>query len=275
MAYLTDYHVHSRFSIDAGGSVLDFARAAHHANLAEICLTEHVDFVAGDPSTGFFSPAGYLLALSRAEQRIGSVVTIRRGIELGIEPETIDQSKQVAREAYFSRLDFVIGSVHTVGGNSLHDEYFHRRTRLGAYEDYFSSIRKAVADTGGLHLFDVIGHFDVAKRYAPPPYASGWLEEVWDLVQELLKDLVSHGIGLEINTSGLRQSPKEQFPTLRILKAYRDLGGEILTIGSDSHSPEALAGAVPALLLAREAAKAAGFVRVTTFHGRKPSFVDL
>jgi histidinol-phosphatase (PHP family) len=141
--------------------------------------------------------------------------------------------------------------------------YFAQRSVCEAYQPYFAEVRRAV-ESG---LFDLIGHFDIAKRYGVRCYGPFDLSLFAAEVRESLELAVERGVGLEINTSGLRQAPHETYPGLEVLRWYRELGGRILTIGSDAHLVKDLGkGISDALDLAREA----GFEAITLFEKREP-----
>jgi histidinol-phosphatase (PHP family) len=143
------------------------------------------------------------------------------------------------------------------------ERYFARRSVREAYQPYFAEARRAV-ESG---LFDLIGHLDLAKRYGVRYYGPFDLSLFAAEIREILKLAVERGVGLEINTSGLRQAPHETYPGLEVLRWYRELGGQVLTIGSDAHSVKDLGkGIAEAFGLAREA----GFEAVTLFEKREP-----
>jgi histidinol-phosphatase (PHP family) len=143
------------------------------------------------------------------------------------------------------------------------ERYFARRSVREAYQPYFAELRQAV-ESG---LFDFIGHLDLAKRYGVRYYGPFDLSLFAAEVRDILKLTVESRVGLEINTSGLRQAPHETYPGLAVLRWYRKLGGRILTVGSDAHSVKDLGkGIAEALGLARKA----GFEAVTLFEKREP-----
>jgi histidinol-phosphatase (PHP family) len=143
------------------------------------------------------------------------------------------------------------------------ERYFAQRSVREAYQPYFAEVRRAV-ESG---LFDLIGHLDLAKRYGVRYYGPFYLSLFAAEIREILKLAVQRGVGLEINTSGLRQSPHETYPGLEVLRWYRELGGQILTVGSDAHSVEDLGKDInEALDLAREA----DFETITLFERREP-----
>jgi len=275
MAYLVDYHIHTDFSIDAEGSPVEFARAAAGAGLSEICFTDHMDFLTYDESHGFFRPHEYLSALQRTRGEAGKKLQVKAGMELGIEPETIDQAAGVAGQEYFRTLDFVIGSVHGVEGRLLGNGYFEGKSSREACRKYLADLSTGLSAVAAKSAIDVVGHLDLVKRYAPWQPDKKWFDESRDIFEAIIEMIVEQGIGLEVNTSGFRQRPLEQFPSVEILNIYRERGGEILSIGSDSHSPGTLVRSVGFCRQALDAIRAAGFRYFTVFDRRKPRFIPL
>jgi histidinol-phosphatase (PHP family) len=196
-------------------------------------------------------------------------LAIRIALEVTYQASREEEIERFLRD---KELDYVIGSVHLVEDGQewamVSEEgrckrYFARRSMREAYRPYFAEVRRAV-ESG---LFDFIGHLDLVKRYGVRYYGPFDLSLFATEVREILKLAVERGVGLEINTSGLRQAPHETYPGLEVLRWYRKLGGRILTVGSDAHSVEDLGkGITEALNLAREA----GFETITLFEKREP-----
>ncbi len=275
MSYLVDYHLHTEFSIDAEGSPLDFVRAGVDAGLSEICFTDHMDFLTYDESHGFFRPHEYLRALQVARDEAGKKLQVKAGMELGIEPEIVGQAVTAAGQEYFRTLDFVIGSVHGVEGRLLGNGYFEGKSSREACRKYLADLNTGLGAVAAVHAIDVVGHLDLVKRYAPWQPDEKWFDESRDLFEAIIEMIVRQGVGLEVNTSGFRQRPLKQFPSVEILDIYRKRGGEILSIGSDSHSPAMLVRSAHFCRRAFDAITAAGFRYFTVFDSRKPRFIPL
>jgi histidinol-phosphatase (PHP family) len=151
---------------------------------------------------------------------------------------------------------------------SAAEAYFGKHSQRQAYLPYFEELLRA-AHSG---LGDLLGHFDLVKRYGVAHYGRFEPATFAEEIRTVLRAAVEAGVGLEINASGLRQAPGEPYPGLAVLRWYRELGGEILAIGSDAHRVEHLAaGTDQALALAR----AAGFTAITTFEARAPRWIAL
>ena len=77
---------------------------------------------------------------------------------------------------------------------------------------------------------------DAIKR--DDPYGEYEDDQIEDILMEILKKAISDGKGIEVNTSNFRYHLSDQTPSRKILKMYYDLGGKILTFGSDTHQKE-------------------------------------
>jgi histidinol-phosphatase (PHP family) len=168
--------------------------------------------------------------------------------------------------------DFIIISSHESQGADLwyHEStYFAGKEKREVYTAYFEEVLQNVK---AMDAFSVYGHLDFIRRYGG--YADNSLEyaDYRDVVDAILAALIEKGKGLEINSSGFRYGLGQTHPQVSILKRYRELGGEIITVGSDAHKPECIA---EEFAQCREALDAAGFKAVTLFRGMKPVFVDL
>jgi histidinol-phosphatase (PHP family) len=270
---LLDLHVHSTCSVDGTSSIAEYARRAAEMDLVEVGFCEHADFDPRDLGYGYLEPWRYDAEI--AEARAGAPsIRLLQGVEItyqsNLEAEIGDW---LAGHSW----DMVVSSVHLVDyadGWALISEphaiegYFASHSEREAYIPYFEELLRAARSSLG----DVLGHFDLVKRYGTAAY--GRFEPVVfeDEVRSVLGAVIEAGMGLELNASGIRQRPGEPYPGLEILRWYREMGGEVLTAGSDAHHADDLgAGVGEALALAR----ATGFRAVTTFEARKPRWMDL
>lgn len=159
-------------------------------------------------------------------------------------------------------LDFIIGSVHNINSIKLRLT-MPSKTKSKIYEDYFNEILAMVK----IADIDVIGHLDLMKRYAFADYGNYEFEDYKDIIEEILTIAIKRNIGLEINTSGLRNKVNEVYPKIEILNLYKMLGGTIITIGSDSHSTD---DCFSYCKQSYDLLKAYGFEKIYTFTKRCP-----
>ena len=267
-----DAHGHTHRSPDSDVPIDDYARQAVERNIAEIAVTDHIDFDPSAPAFDFSTFAQRERKVRDAAERWGPLgVAIRFGVEVTWDRRwEADIRDHLARHAY----DFVIGSVHVYrdsvfsAGNV--GPWVAAQGRLAdVVAPYFDEVT-AGATTG---LFDAMGHIDFVKRYLVPHVTPAQLAAAPDLYEPILRALVESGTALEVNTSGLRQDAGESYPSAAIVARFRELGGERITIGSDAHRAEHFAWALDE---GYAAARAAGFGAMTFRRGGEtPAIVEL
>jgi histidinol-phosphatase (PHP family) len=272
MVTAADLHVHSTCSADGESSIADHARQAARLGLAEVGFCEHADFDARDRSYGTLDLARYDRELAEARAMVPGV-ELRQGVEITFQAGLVATIRPWLAA---HRWDYVVTSVHLVdyadgwaiiSDPTATDAYFRDHSQRQAYLPYFEELLRAVLSGLG----DVLGHLDLVKRYGADVYGPFEPAAFEEEIRAVLQAMVERGMALEVNTSGLRQPPGEPYPALTVLRWYRELGGELLTLGSDAHHTHHLgAGLAEGAALAR----AAGFSAVVTFEGRRPHLVD-
>jgi histidinol-phosphatase (PHP family) len=240
--------------------------AAVRLGLREICFTEHVDFVPEDESTGFFDPTAYFAEIVRCRAMFDGQLTIRAGAEIG-ESHRFREQQNVLTSNY--PFDFILGSLHWVGSDIVMEPgYFADQSREKGYSRYFDELL-TLARSGD---FDCLSHLDVPKRYGFPSHGAFDSAEFAEPIRAVLAACIARGVGIELNTGSMRRTEGDPSPSPEVLGWYRELGGEILTLGSDAHRPTQIAHEFDrALAMIR----AAGFTHLTTFEARRPSFVAI
>lgn len=284
---LADYHVHSAFSDDSSYPVEDVCRDAVRLNLDEICFTDHVDYGV-KPDADELSPAPggegvshnvdyerYFPELEAARERFAPLgsgcdeggLSVRIGLELGVQSHELTRNRALV-ERYRSRMDFAILSLHQVGDLEFWNGDFQRgRTRDEYNLAYYEELLRVVE---GFSDYSVLGHLDLIRRYDPE--GSYPFEKTRDVVAAILERVIADGKGIEVNTSSFRYGLPDLQPSAEILGLYRDLGGRIVTVGSDSHAPAHLGSYIG---LAKKRLAALGFVEYCTFNAWEPAFWPL
>jgi histidinol-phosphatase (PHP family) len=270
---LVDLHVHSSCSADGVSSIGDHARRAEALGLAEVGFCEHADFDPRDRGYDSLDLTRYDREFAAAQATV-SGVRLRQGVEITYQAE---REGEIRAWLAAHPWDYVVASIHLVDyadGWAIISEprameaYFTTHSQRQAYVPYFEEVLRAVRSG----LADVLGHFDLVKRYGVRRYGPFDPLAFEEEVRAVLRAAVEEGVALEINTSGLRQSPREPYPGLVVLRWYRQLGGELLTVGSDAHHSDDLgAGVAEALAVAR----AAGFRAIATFARQRVHWLDL
>jgi histidinol-phosphatase (PHP family) len=268
-----DLHVHSTCSVDGVSSIVEHARRAWDQGLAEVGFCEHVDLDPRDQSYSFLDLARYDREMAAARVAVPGV-RLRQGVEI-----TYQAGLEGELHAWLADhpWDYVVVSVHLVDyddGWAIVSEpdvmgaYFAGHSARHSYVPYFEELLRA-ARSG---LGDVLGHLDLVKRYGVAQYGPFAPTAFEEEIRAVLRAAIAAGVGLEINTSGLRQSPGEPYPAMTVLRWYRDLGGEVLTVGSDAHRAADLGVGISGAL---ELARQAGFRAIATFEGRRVCWLDL
>ncbi len=230
-----DYHTHHDRCGHARGCIEDYVQAALAAGLEEIGISDHapIYWMEGDhPLPGTAMPRsaleGYVEEVLRLRRRYEGRIRVLLGLESDYEPGFEDTYRDVLSRYPF---DYVIGSVHFVGGYHI---YQKQRWDAGAdpaevYAAYFDRVRRS-ARSG---LFDVLGHITGITVYGEQPPAD-LLERELDLTARTIAET---GTAIEINTSGIRKGQGHPFPMAAMLRRCREAGVPI-TYGSDAHTPE-------------------------------------
>lgn len=269
MALQSDFHVHSSFSGDCDIPMDNMIQAAINTGLKQICFTEHQDFdypvYPGVPQGMFqVNTDSYLFDLIRLREKYRGQIRVLFGIELGMQPHLAKVHDGYCQAYDF---DFIIASSHLCNKKDPYfPEFYEGRTEEEAYREYFSSILENIR---AFQNFDIYGHLDYIVRYGPNKDADYSYEKYQDILDSILMLLIANGKGLEINTGGLKYGLKEPNPCTGILKRYRTLGGELITVGSDAHKPEFLGFAFDR---AAELLQVCGFSYYTTYENRLPQF---
>ncbi|TAH68157.1 MAG: histidinol-phosphatase HisJ family protein [Anaerolineaceae bacterium] len=235
-----DFHVHSNFSSDCKASMEEMINQGIRQGLKTLCFTDHMDF--DYPSIYSYSFGmeieDYLKELRLMKEKYESQIEILTGIELGIQPHVTNQMETLINKYPF---DFIIGSVHVVDKvDPYYPEYWEKRSEEEGILRWFEAMNEGYKSFQGFH---VCGHIDYIVRYAPSSkvkyneYSYAFYSDVLD---EILKTLLKYGKGIEVNSSGFKYGLGHPHPKTEILERYKELGGEIITIGSDAHQPEHL-----------------------------------
>lgn len=259
----TDFHCHSNYSQDCRETPEQLLSAAEQKQIDILTITDHADFVPGD---SIFDPATYLTNL-RQLASTNTKVRLMAGVELGIQAAHAERCRSFIAGHNF---DFIIASMHrALELDFYYGEFYEQHKNVHeCWQIYLEESLKAVK---AFSDFDIFGHLDIIRRYN---LTRGTLipDELQPALDELLIWLIEHHKGIEINTSGKRYGLESFHPHPVILKRYRQLGGEIVTIGSDSHGSANLGEGFNEAV---ELLKACGFKRLAWFSQRELHFADL
>ena len=264
-----DFHLHTYFSGDSDTPMEEMILKGIDLGLSEMCFTEHMDLdypvSEADPCGKFeCNIDSYLYELLHLRTKYEDRIRILFGLELGLQPHLMRRHAILTKSYDF---DFIIGSSHLCNGKDpYYPSFYENRPEEEAYGEYFQSI---IDNIKKFKNFDVYGHLDYVVRYGPNKDLNYSYAGYRHLLDSVLTLLIDEGKGIEVNTGGLCKGLKDLHPCTDIIRRYKELGGEIITIGSDAHKPEDIA---------RDFDRAArvlldcGFKYYTTFANRLPEF---
>lgn len=226
-----DLHIHSSISPDCRTLLENQIDAACKLGIETIAITEHWDFDRWHPDSGFTINERSAQAL----KSVNSQTEVLFGAELAFHKHFEEYARHYVS---VTPLDFVLGSVHELGTLNISEleeakELFELHGKK-TFDIYFD----AVTYLANSLLFDSLAHIDIVKRFALEGGYAFKVKDYKSVICDILDLLAKHGKALEINTSGLRQSPQEQFPSFQVVEWFLERNGEYITIGSDAHRPE-------------------------------------
>lgn len=261
-----DYHMHSSFSNDSKTDMEDMIKKSIDLGLKEICFTDHVDYDLANDFDWGIDYDKYFEKLDFFKSKYANQISIKKGIELGLQKQIITKCSNDANKYPF---DFIICSLHAIDRIDLYfGEFFKDKTQHQAYEAYFKELYNIVKNYKD---YSVLGHLDLVKRYGD--YKNILDDSLFsDIIEAILKQVIQDGKGIEINTSCYRYNLPDLTPSRSIINMYKDLGGEIITTGSDSHHPSQIAYQFDYIY---SYLKEVGFNHVCKFTNMKPEFVNI
>jgi len=271
---LWDTHMHSRFSGDSEAEPEAMIKAAMDKGLSGICFTDHLDYdFMEEPGLFELDIPAYRDRILTIQKEYEERFPVNFGIEIGLQTHLVERNNAAIDSADF---DFVIGSSHVVDGiDPYYPPYFENKTDEQAHRRYFESVLENINMTDAVGNgvdYDVYGHLDYIVRYGPNQDKNYTYQKYADIIDEILRTLIRKDKGIEVNTGGLGKGIREQNPCFDIIRRYHELGGEIITLGADAHTPDRVAqhfDIIPDLL------KKAGFEYFTVFTARTPCFMKL
>ncbi|WP_167959322.1 histidinol-phosphatase HisJ family protein [Anaerosporobacter faecicola] len=265
----SDYHMHSSFSDDSEATMDSMIQRSIELGLHTICFTDHMDLdFPIEFGGGFiFNTEIYVERLAALREKYADKINILCGVEYGLRPYLKDAFHHLTEVNTF---DFIIGSSHLVGKiDPYQPSYWEGITEEQGITKYLEAI---YANVKTFDDFDVYGHIDYAVRYAPNRNKNYSYEKYADLIDAIFTTLIQKGKGIEVNTAGYKYGLGHPHPQTDLLKRYKELGGELITIGSDAHKPEHIGYD---FVKAEDLLKSLGYSYYTIYQNRKPEFITL
>ncbi len=264
----SDFHMHSHHSGDCKAPMKDMIESAIEKGLTEICFTEHLDLDYPEPPD--LPPDAFELDISSYNKELTALrveyrdrITIRYGIEIGMQSQVAKENQAAADSSPF---DFIIASQHLV---DKRDPYYPDFWAPDTVENIFKRFFEQTLENLKLFTnYDVLGHLDYISRYVPKGDTTYSYERFADQIDAILMHLIKNDKGLDVNSKVLAHSDTlPPNPCPEVLKRYRELGGRIITFGSDAHTPDRIACGFDKI---HQIALDAGFSEYYTYEARTP-----
>ena len=254
-----DYHMHSKFSSDGDSTPDAMCHQAIKLGIPEIGFSEHWDVGPYENKPRFLKVKSWFKEIERLRSRYAGKLVIRAGLEIA-EPHR--HPRETAEVLSRGAFDYAFGSVHFVGPHFMFDErYFRAHTADEVYESYFVEVDEMLLSSD----IDIVAHLDVPVRTAKP--ILGFDPRRYEqLIRRILRRIIDRGLGLDINTAGLRKNANNLMPDPLILGWYAEMGGKRVTLGSDAHKSSQVG---LHLDQAVTAIRAAGISTITQFEHRQ------
>lgn len=264
---MKDCHVHTNISHDGISTFKEYIEIAKEKNVDEITFTEHWDDYTGlDTNLKTLDLKEYRKEYLKYKN--DSILKTNFGIEIGLQPDIVEKVETIIKQYPF---DFVIGSSHITCKKdmAMDKSFFSGLSRKDAYLKYFEEVFQNIKL---YNEFDVYGHIDYVVRYGGYSKKKIDYEEFSEILDEILLLLIKKDKGIEVNTSGLRYNLGTPHPNIDIIKRYKDLGGKIITVGSDAHKADDL---VNNFNIVFDMLENIGVKEIAFYHNRKPDFYKI
>ena len=265
MKYI-DHHVHTRYSFDSEASIEEYLINGKRMGLQYIIFTDHQDFGTNEKNfVPLIDYGEYIHTMEKLEKEYQLPINI--GVEIGYEK---DHKGEIRSFLNKYPIDFVIASIHYGDGGDFYEgSFFNGMNRRESYGRYFELVLEMVEN---FHDYDVVGHLDYITRYGPFKNRYYEYQEYKDIIDRILKAIIKNNKGIEVNTSGLREKEGRLYPKVELLERYKELGGRVITIGSDAHSSE---GYYAGLKEAKGLLKSLGYNKIYYFENRIGITIDI
>lgn len=265
---MKDCHVHTTLSHDGKSSIEEYLNIAEEKNVDEITFTEHYDIYDG-VETKLTTLDVDKCKEEYLKRKDDSKVKTNFGIEIGLRPESFPKIRNMVISHDF---DFIIGSSHITCKKdmSMDPTFFEGLSAKEAYMKYFNEVLENIKKY--YYEFDVYGHLDYVVRYGNYGIKQINYDDFKDVLDTILMTLIRKDKGIEINTSGFRYGVGQPHPCFDIIKRNKELGGKIITVGSDAHQAKDLASHFE---IVYQMLETVGYDEVAIYHHRKPDFVKI
>lgn len=260
---LSDYHIHTNYSPDSSCNMEDYITQAISLGYKDICFTDHIDY--GTPFCFNCDIKNYLKDIKYYQEKYKELIKIKFGMEFGIQAHHTKYFQNIFNKYNF---DFIILSFHLINDKDLWDRSFQKgKTQIQYNREYYEEIYKT---TQVYNNYSVLGHLDLIRRY--DDFGEMPFEFNKEIIEAILLNIINQEKGIELNTSSFRYKLNDLMPSIDILKFYRELGGKIITIGSDCHYLNHFGYKIKDMKILL---KSIGYKYFCVFDKMKPEFINL
>ena len=279
---LADYHIHSKYSDDSEEEMEIIVLSAIEKGFYEICFTDHVDYGVKIEHKEYLKLddrkkkvtnsnvdyPNYFKEIEELQEKYRNSIKIKKGLEFGMQVHTVPQFQKLFNQY---EMDFVILSCHQVGNMEFWTGDFQKGKTPDEYNrEYYNEIYDVINTYDN---YSILGHLDLIQRYNKEFEGNVYpLEKNREIIEKILKKVIEKGKGIEVNTSSFAYGLDDLTPAEEILKMYYNLGGKVITVGSDSHRAKDVGRHITYIY---EKLKEIGFKDICTFEKMKPVFHTL
>lgn len=268
----SDVHVHTYFSSDSIVEIDEQLDRAIKRGMEYVCITDHQDY--DYPlwhSSYILSETGeidsYLKKLQEKKEEYLDRIKLLIGIEYGLQSHLAERINHEYKKYPF---DMVIGSTHCFSGRDTEDQTLYEgRAKEIAIREYFQTELDNIRNIDG---YDTIGHLDFVLRDCPGKNEGFTYAKYAEVLDEILLTAIRKNKAVEINTKSLVIGMRDSSPGKDVFKRYRELGGTLVTFGSDAHFPERIGDCFD---IAGEILKEVGFNYYCVYKAHQPIFMPL
>lgn len=267
MKFIIDSHIHTDYSPDCNAKMEDIVIKAVELGLKKITFTDHVDYDSPDELfVGEIDYSEYMKEIKYLRDKYKEI-EILMGVEIGYQPHLNNKLNEFIKSYPF---DFVICSMHSCEGLDLYNgDFFKGKTQTQSYMRYFESVKHCIETYDN---YDVYGHLDYIVRYGSFDNKKLRYEDFKEIIDEILGMIIQKGKGIEVNTSGFRYNLNATHPNTDIVRRYIEMGGTIITIGSDAHKTDNICRDFEQTI---KILKSIGVKKIAQFKNRIPSFIKI
>ena len=261
-------HVHSDFSHDCNAPMEKMCESAIASGLYGICVTDHFNADSCISQNSYRSVLNSVKKARELSLKYKDKLLITAGVEMS---DVFRKPEYSARLIKAIRPDSIIMSVHNVVLDNLPENIARMRFSDMKPEKvqhiiavYFKELIAAVTLTD----FDICAHLTLPYRYTNGVYGLGLsYERFLPEIKKILSILIDRNKALEINTSDVFHQLCDFMPDENIVRMYYEMGGRLVTIGTDAHNPNNISSGFKE---AKQMLKKSGFKSYCYYKNRKP-----